>query len=58
MASMEVLAHYDQSLLVELDCDGSTYGMGTILVHVYHDGTERPIAYASRSLSLTERNYN
>ena len=29
-----------------------------MLSHVMKDGTERPIAYASRSLSKAERNYS
>jgi len=28
-----------------------------VLSHVYQDGTERPIAYASRTLNASERNY-
>jgi len=57
MASTEVLAHYDQKLPIKLDCDASAYGVGTVLAHVYPDGSERPIAYASRTLSPAEKNY-
>lgn len=57
LASIEVLAHYDPELPVKLDCDASAYGLGAVLSHVYSDGSERPIAYSSRTLSNPERNY-
>ena len=57
LASAEVLAHYDVSLPIKLDCDASAYGIGAVLSHTYSDGSERPIAYASRTLSPAEGNY-
>lgn len=57
LASTEVLAHYDMSLPLRLDCDASAYGVGAVLSHTFPDGTERPIAYASRTLSAAEKNY-
>lgn len=57
LASSEVLAHYDPTLPLRLECDASAYGMGTVLSHRYPDGSERPIAYASWTLSPAERNY-
>ena len=51
---MSVLAHYDSHLSVRLACDASAYGVGAVLSHKM---PERPIAYASRSLSPAEQNY-
>ena len=58
LASTKVLVHYDPQLPLKLDCDASSVGVGAVLSHIMRDGTERPIAYASRSLSKAERNYS
>ena len=57
IASDLVLTHYDPNLPLQLACDASPVGIGAVLSHVMPDGTERPIAFASRSLSKAERNY-
>ena len=60
LASAKVLVHYDPKLPLKLDCahDASSVGIGAVLSHVMKDDTERPIPYASRSLSKAERNYS
>ena len=57
ITSDEVLTHYDPELPIRLACDASPYGLGAVISHVMPDQTERPIAYASRSLSKAETNY-
>ena len=52
-----VRAHYDPNVSLKVECDASPVGVGAVLSHVYEDGSERPIAFASKSLSKTERNY-
>ena len=57
VASETVLVHFDPTLPVHLACDASPYGIGAVLSHVTKDGSDRPIAFASRSLSPAEKNY-
>ncbi|XP_061177726.1 uncharacterized protein K02A2.6-like [Saccostrea echinata] len=58
MTSEQVLCHYDPNQPVKLACDASPYGLGSVLSHVMDDGTERPIAFASRSLTKAEKAYS
>ena len=45
--SVTVLAHYNPDLPVRLAGDASTYGIGAVISHVFPNGEERPIAFAS-----------
>jgi len=51
ITSEQVLTHYDSSLPLRLACDVSPVGTGAVLSHVMNDGTERPIAFACRTLT-------
>lgn len=52
-----VLTHFDPDLPVVLACDSSSYGLGAVLSHKMPDGSERPVAFASRSLTKTEKKF-
>lgn len=57
LSSKSVLTHYNPRLPVILACDASPYGVGAVISHRLPNGEERPIAFASRTLSKAEQNY-
>lgn len=57
LISSQVLVHYDPALPIRLIGDASAYGVGAVIAHVLPDGSEHPVAFASRTLTKSERNY-
>ena len=57
LASTQVLVHYNSKYPLRLAVDASAYGVGAVISHIMPNGEERPTAFASRTLSKSERNY-
>ena len=57
LTSTALLVHYDPTKPLILSCDASQYGVGAVLSQVCN-GDEKPVAYASRTLTNAERNYS
>lgn len=57
LISAPCLAYPDRSKPFILDVDASLNSIGGVLSQIDDDGLERPIAYASKVLSKTQRNY-
>ena len=51
LRSSLVLAHYNHKLEVQLAVDASPFGLGAVISHISKEGEERPITYASPSLT-------
>ena len=57
LLSQKVLVHYDSRKPLRLATDASPFGVGAVLSHVMENGGEKPLAFASRTLSSSECNY-
>jgi len=57
IGSDKVLAHFDPTLPLILATDASPYAVGAVLSHIYPDGLERPIQFASQTLTEVQQKY-
>ena len=58
LSSANLLVHYDTKKPLILACDASQYRLGAVLSHIMEDGSGRPTAFTSRTLSKAELNYS
>ena len=56
LAKPTTLALYDPAALTRISADASAYGLGAVLLQKI-DGRWKPVAFASRSMTETERRY-
>ena len=45
-------------LTLRMAGDASSYGIGAEIAHIFPDGSERPVASATRTLTDSEKNYS
>ncbi|XP_037502145.1 uncharacterized protein LOC119376332 [Rhipicephalus sanguineus] len=57
ICSDQCLAKYHPEYPTTLSADASAYGLGAVLLQVQPDGNNRPVAFASRSLTPAETRY-
>jgi len=57
LCSAPILQHFNLELQTTIHCDSSAYGLGAACCRT-EDRKERFVAYASRTLNKTERNYS
>ena len=58
VTSRPIVQPFDPALPTVVTSDASDRGAGAVLAQVHPDGTERPVAYWSRSFTDTERRYS
>ena len=52
-----VLVYYEPKRPLIVACNSSAYGIGAVVSHKMDDGSERPVCFASRTLSAAEQKY-
>ena len=57
LTSATNLAHYDPSRPTVISSDASNFGLGAVFLQLQENGTRKPVYYAYRSLSETEKRY-
>ena len=57
LSSTETLSLYDPKKPTIVAADASAVGLGAVLMQVQEDGSRRPICYASRSFTETEKRF-
>ena len=57
LTSSKVLTHFNPAPPINMAADASAYGIGAVISHIIPDGSEKPIAFASHTLTTSEKSY-
>ncbi|XP_033231637.1 uncharacterized protein K02A2.6-like [Belonocnema kinseyi] len=57
LTSNKILVQFDPTKKIVLTTDASPYGISAILSHIDENNLDRPVCYASRTLTPAEKNY-
>ena len=57
LVSAPILVHYGPFKKLKFAAYASAHGIDTVILHVFANGCERPIAYVSRTLSKAKQHY-
>jgi len=55
--SEQVLRHYDPCAPLIFQADASSVGVGAVILQPVENGTLKPVAYASKTLTDAEKKY-
>lgn len=58
LKSTPILVPFDNKLQIVVTANASSVGVRCAIYHCYPDGTDKPISYASKTLTSAERNYS
>jgi len=58
LCSSDTLVHFNPKYPIIVSSDASEYGLGAAISHRLPDGSERPVAFASRTLKSSEKHYS
>ncbi|XP_036324968.1 uncharacterized protein K02A2.6-like [Rhagoletis pomonella] len=58
LSTAPLLSHFDDKLPIVLATDASSHGIGAVLSHRLHDGSEKPVAFASKTLDEHQKLYS
>ena len=57
LSAENVLAHFKPDVEIGISCAASESGLEAVLFYCYPDGSERPIANVSKTLTSTQVKY-
>ncbi|XP_055919521.1 uncharacterized protein K02A2.6-like [Eupeodes corollae] len=58
ISNISRLTHFQDDLPITLATDASSHGIGAVISHIYPDGSEKPIAFASKTLDASQKGYS